>query len=102
MYTCGALMSDFKEQGINTSKQAILDQVFVWWNLTCTKPIEALYYSAGYPDRCVHCATDRLLPKDSSSSEYPMCEPCRILRKKEPVLKQKQNRMALPGAKKKK
>ena len=98
LYTCGATMIEFQAKDVNSSHQYILDMVFVRGNFTCSKPVECLYYSAGHPDCCVHCGESRWL--ETIVNAYPMCEPCKQLKKREPVMKRKQNRVNVAGTKK--
>ena len=55
-------------------------------NNTCGKPVEALYYSVGYPDCCYHCGSKRRLV--NATNEYSICKPCKQ-KKKPPVMNHK-------------
>ena len=52
LFTCGALLAEFKSIDLNTKKAECLDKLFMHANLSCIKPIEALYYTLDYPERC--------------------------------------------------
>ena len=52
LFTCGALLAEFKSIDRNTKKAECLDKLFVHANLSCIKPIEALYYTLDYPECC--------------------------------------------------
>ena len=66
-YSCGASFDDL-------SLPESLSGVVVR-DHRCGDVIEALYYSAGFEDICVHCAATADLVKVSESS-YPMCSVC--------------------------
>ena len=63
-YTCG---ESFDDLSLPESLSCVV--VRDHW---CGNAIEALYYSAGFEDICVHCAATADLVKVSESS-YPMC-----------------------------
>ena len=63
LFTCGAIFAEFKSIDLNTKKAECLDKLFVRANLTCIKPIEALYYTWNYPVRCAHCGSKQSLQK---------------------------------------
>ena len=87
LYTCGATLLEFINANNQNDKQfSILEKCFVRANHTCFKPVEALYYSVGYPDCCCHCGCKRCLIK--AANEYTMCRPC-IQKNKAPVMKRK-------------
>ena len=52
LFTCGALLAEFKSIDRNIKKAECLDKLFVHANLSCIKPIEALYYTLDYPECC--------------------------------------------------
>ena len=72
---------------LNTRKAECLDKLFVRANLSCIKPIEALYYTLDYPERCAHCGSKRSLQKIVNA--YPIRKPCKEVKKKIPVLNRK-------------
>ena len=87
LYTCGATLLEFKNANNQNDKQfSILEKCFVRANHTCFKPVEALYYSVGYPDCCCHCGCKCRLIK--ATNEYTMCRPCQQ-KNKAPVMKHK-------------
>jgi hypothetical protein len=73
-YTCGASLEDLALPD-SLSSVVIRDH-------RCGDRIEALYYSAGFEDKCIHCAAMTDLVTGSS---YPICTVC--LQTKEPVNK---------------
>ena len=88
LYTCGASLHEFKNTNDENDKRyTILEKVFVRTNNSCTKPVEALYYTVNYPDCCCHCGSKRRLIK--STNEYSICSPCKVVLKKLPVSKRK-------------
>ena len=56
------------------------------------KPIEALYYTLNYPERCAHCGSKWSLQKTVNA--YPICKPCKEVKKEIPVLKRKRKNVA--------
>ena len=62
LFTCGALLAVFKSIDLNTKK---LDKLFARANLSCIKPVEALYYTLNYPERFAH----RFQAKPSENSK---------------------------------
>ena len=62
LITCGALLAVFKSIDLNTKK---LDKLFARANLSCIKPVEALYYTLNYPERFAH----RFQAKPSENSK---------------------------------
>ena len=88
LLTCGALLAEFKSIDLNTKKAECLDKLFVRANLSCIKPIEAL----DYPERCAQCDSKRSLQKTVNA--YPICKPCKEVKKKIPVLKRKRKNVA--------
>ena len=88
LYTCGATLLEFENTNNQKDKQfSILEKCFIRANHTCFKPIEALYYSAGYPDCCCHCGCKCCLIK--ATNEYTMYRPCKQ-KNKAPIMKRKQ------------
>ena len=57
LFTCGTLLAEFKSIDLNTKTAECLDKVFVHANLSCIKPIEALYHTLNYPECCAHCGS---------------------------------------------
>ena len=65
--------------------------LFIRANLTCQKPVEAIYYSVGLcPNSCCHCGSTRRLnnPKDL----YAICSTCKNIKGKPVVPKEKQSK----------
>ena len=54
LFTCGTLSAEFKLIDLNTKKAECLDKLLECANLSCIKPIEALYYTLNYPKCCAH------------------------------------------------
>ena len=81
LYTNGATLQKFiNPNAENNNKQtSILEKCFVRANNTCGKPVEALYYSVGYPDCCCPCGSKRQLV--NATDEYSMCNPCKQKKK---------------------
>ena len=90
LFTCGAILAEFKPQ-VNKEKGSVLDKVFVRANHNCTKPIEALYYTLNYTECCCHCGSKHRLIK--ATNDYPICTPCKVLKKKGAVQKRKRKNM---------
>ena len=88
LFTCDALLAEFKSIDLNTKKAECLDKLFVRANLSCIKPIEAL----DYPERCAQCGSKRSLQKTVNA--HPICKPCKEVKKKIPVLKRKRKNVA--------
>ena len=57
------------------NKLQILEKCFARGNNTCGKPVEAYYYSVGYPDCCCCCGSKRHLV--NATIEYSMRKPCK-------------------------
>ena len=91
-FTCGALLAEFMSIDLNTKKAECLDKLFVRANLSFIKPIEALYYTLDYPERCAHSGSKRSLQKTVNA--YPICKPCKEVKKKRKVLKRKRKNAA--------
>ena len=92
LFTCGTLLAEFKLIDLNNNKVKCLDKLFVHVNLLCIKPIEAFYYTLNYPEHCAHCGSKRSLQK--AVNAYPICKPCKEVKKKIPVLKRKRKNFA--------
>ena len=80
LLTRGTLLAEFKLIDLNT-KAEWLDKLFVHGNLSCIKPINALYYTLNYPECCAHCGSKRSLQQTVNA--YPICKPCKEVKKKE-------------------
>ena len=76
-YTCGA---SFNDLDLPESLASIIIR-----DHRCGDIIERLYYSAGYEDICIYCATTSDLAKNLPPSIYPMCNNCKD--EKEPIQK---------------
>ena len=63
------------------------DKLFARANLSCIKPIQALYYTLNYPKGCAHCGS-------KSSDVYPICKPCKEVKKKIPIVKRERKNVA--------
>ena len=87
LFTCGALLAEFKSIDLNSIKAECLDKLFVCANLSCIKPIKALYYTFDYPECCACCGSKHSLQKTVNA--YPICKSCKEVKKKIPVLKRK-------------
>ena len=93
LFTCGALLAEFKSIDLNTKKAEWLDKLFVRANLSCIKSIEALYHTLNYPECCANCeAFKRSLQK--TVNVYLICKPCKEVKEKIPVLKRKRKNAA--------
>ena len=75
LFTCGALLAEFKLIDLNTKKAECLDELFIHANLSCIKPTEASYHTLYYPERCAHCGSKRSLQKTVNA--YPICKTCK-------------------------
>ena len=91
LLTRGTLLAEFKLIDLNT-KAEWLDKLFVHGNLSCIKPINALYYTLNYPECCAHCGSKRSLQQTVNA--YPICKPCKEVKKKIPVPKRKRKNVA--------
>ena len=92
LFTCGALLTEFKSIDLNTKEAECLDKLFVFANLSCIKPIEALYYTLNYSEPCPRCGSKRSPQKTVNA--YPISKPCKKVKKKLPVLKRKRKNVA--------
>ena len=92
MFTSGALLAEFKSIDLNTKKAECLDKLLVRANLSCIKPIEALYYTLNYPERGTHFGSKRILQKTVNA--YPICKPRKEVKKKILLLKRKRKNVA--------
>ena len=82
-FNCGVTVKEL----IGTEQQ--FADLFIRANLTCQKPVEAIYYSVGsYPNCCCHCGSTRRLnnPKDSCA----ICWTCKNIKGK-PVVPKRRN-----------
>ena len=72
LYACGATLQEFINPNAenNNKETSILEKCFIRANNTCSKPVEALYYSVWYPDCCCHCGLKRYLV--NATNEYSM------------------------------
>ena len=85
LFISGAFLAEFKLIDLNTKKVAWMGKMFVRANLLCVKPIEALYCTLNYPERCSHCGSKRSFQKTVNA--YPICKQCKETEKKIPVVK---------------
>ena len=67
-YTCGASLDDLDLPDSLSSVVVRSHQ--------CGDAIERLYYSAGYEDICIFCATASHLVQSLPDSVYPICSSC--------------------------
>ena len=84
LFTCGSLMSDFRS---SEKGSEVMEKVFVRANHDCSTPVEVLYYTLNYEECCCHCGSKQRLIK--TTNEYPICTPCKVIRKKTAVMKRK-------------
>ena len=68
-YTCGSSLHDLD---LPDSLSSV-----VIHSHQCEDAIEKLYYSAGYEDICIFCATSSDLVESLPDSVYPICSSCR-------------------------
>ena len=77
------------EELVSTEQQ--FTDLFIRANLTCQKPVEAIYYNVGlHPNCCCHCGSTRRLnnPKDL----YAIFSTCKNIKGKPVVSKRKQSK----------
>lgn len=84
-FTCGATIEEL------VGKETAYDILFIRANNTCQKPVESIYYSANYSMCCCHCGSTRRLV--TSTDAFPMCSTCKNIKKKDLVMKRKQNKV---------